>query len=184
MKLLPTLAAAAALLAGVSGSALADWVPYGKVGGWQVSSGEQFEGCVASGDYENGTTLSFYINVSGGLSISVSHEKWNIPEGGYEVQAQVDRTKPGRMSAYGKGTWVMFNLQGSESDFNLLRYGRVLYVTVGAQSYEYNLVRSEAMLKALGQCAASRATSANPFSGAGSNPPASTETPSNPFRRL
>jgi hypothetical protein len=188
MKSLLPLAAAAALFLGVVGSARAsDMEPYGTVGHWQINGNDKV--CRAHSDFQNGTTLTFYINVSGGLSISIRNPKWDIPEGKYEVSAQVDRTNPGRMTAAGYGTVVFFGLVGSESDFNLLSYGRMLYVTVGAQVYQYELYRSEAMLKALGRCAATRTAAANPYAGPQANAPQSPpnpfpETASNPYRRM
>jgi hypothetical protein len=196
MKSLPTLAAAAALFTGFTvfsgfsspaSAAVGEMEPYGTVGHWQINGNEKV--CRAHSDFQNGTTLSFYINVSGGLSIAIKNPKWEIPNGDYEVSAQVDRTTPGRMTATAYGKLVFFGLSGTEADFNLLSYGRVLYVTIGQQVYQYELYRSEAMLKALGRCATTRAASANPFAGSppaavSKTPPASTETPSNPFRRL
>jgi hypothetical protein len=161
------LAAAAALFLGFSAPASAaaddDLVPYTTVGHWQIMSSDNE--CRAHSYYQNGTTLGFYVDVSGHVSIGIGNPKWNIPEGEYAVSAQVDQTKPGHMTARGNRTWIVFGIVGSEGDMNLLSYGRTLYVTLGTQVYQYELIRSEAMLKALVQCAATRMAAANPFSG-------------------
>jgi hypothetical protein len=156
---------APALLAGVSAPASAsagDMVPYATIGHWQLSANDGL--CKAAGEYENGTVLDFSINAWGVAMIGITNPKWRIPEGSYDVAAQVDRASLGTVSAKAKDTWLYFHFALNEPTINLLSYGKSMYVTVGRDRYQYDLVRSEAMLKALGACAGPRIKAANPFS--------------------
>jgi hypothetical protein len=193
MKSLPTLAAAAALFTGFtvfsgfsSPASAGDWASRGTVGPWQMEATDKV--CKARSFHKNGTQLHFAINAKGAAMIGITNPDWKIPEGSYDVVMQVDRAVPATFDATGKDHYVIFAVEFDEPTINLLSYGRTLFVTVGQQSYQYDLTMSEAMLKALGKCAAPMMAAANPFSGsppaATSNTPASTDTPSNPFRRL
>jgi hypothetical protein len=193
MKSLPTLAAAAALFTGFtvfsgfsSPASAGDWASRGTVGPWQMEATDTV--CKARSFHKNGTQLHFAINAKGAAMIGITNPDWKIPEGSYDVVMQVDRAVPATFDATGKDHYVIFAVEFDEPTINLLSYGRTLFVTVGQQSYQYDLTMSEAMLKALGKCAAPMMAAANPFSGsppaATSNTPASTDTPSNPFRRL
>lgn len=186
MKILLPLAVASALSLGFYGEARAETQPIGKVGHWQISADETL--CKARGVYADGTSLDFYMNNQGGMWIGIENPKWAVPEGDYQVTMQVDRAAPTTHNAKGNGNFVMWFAMVEEPIINLLSYGRDLYAQIGAQTYHYQLVRSEAMLRALGQCAAPHIAAANPFSGSSpagrTETPASTETPSNPFRRL
>jgi hypothetical protein len=188
MKSLLPLAAAAALFLGFSAPAAAgDMVRLETVGPWQIYGNETL--CRAQSPFVNGTTLYFYVNAQNGVSIAISNPKWRIPEGSYEVFAQVDRTPPGRMAATAKDGWLIFGIAATENDINLLAYGKTLYVTVGAQTYQYHLAGSAAMLTALAVCADTRPAAADPFGNAlsASTPPSPNpfaETASNPYRRM
>jgi hypothetical protein len=187
MKSLLPLAVAAALSIGFYGEARAgDWTSQGTVGPWQMEATDKV--CKARSFYKNGTQLHFAINAKGAAMIGITNPDWSIPEGSYEVVMQVDRAVPSPITATGKNHYVLFQVEFDEPTINLLSYGRTLFVTVGQQNYQYELYRSEAMLKALAKCAAPMMANANPFSdsppSARTETPASTETPSNPFRRL
>jgi hypothetical protein len=83
----------------------------------------------------------------------------------------------------------MWSIPLDEQSLNLLSHGRALKARIGQTVVSYDLTYSEAVVKALGQCAATSMAAANPFAAsppaaASNSPPASTETPSNPFRRL
>jgi hypothetical protein len=100
------------------------------------------------------------------------------------------RCRGSRLSnASGKGTIVRLQWAMDADEINIMSSGAVFRATVGRNIYEYSLAGSAAMLEAVGRCTGQLAAEANPF---GSAPPvatskiplASTETPSNPFRRL
>jgi hypothetical protein len=188
--LLP-LAAAAALFLGFSAPASAadDYASLGKAGGWNIIANSI--ACLGGRDYANGTTLSFAIRTDGNGRISIWNDNWSIPKGKYPVTLSVDRVRPvtfeGETGDTGKVVSVWWKL--SPDEINLVSYGAVLNVTVGKAEYQYRLVGSEAMLKALVRCAADRMSSANPFADAPSAaaPPATNpfpETASNPYRRM
>jgi hypothetical protein len=181
------LAAAAALSLGFAAPADAgEMVPIATAGPWEIFGNETL--CRAQSDFQNGTTLYFYINAQNGVSIGIFNLRWQIPKGSYEVLAWIDRTNPGRMTATGHGAGVHFGIVGSEGDLNLLAHGRTLYVTIGTQTYQYNLNGSALMLTAMAACAATRPAAANPYDGApqASAPPTNPfpETPSSPYRRM
>lgn len=191
MKSLLPLAAAAALFtgftvfAGFSAPATAgEMTSRGTVGPWEMTGGDK--SCMARKADKNGTHLSFAINAHGEAMIAIENPNWKIPKGKYEVVTQVDRTEAQRVGAEAEDFFLIFGFHLNEPTLNLLSYGRTLSVTVGTQTYQYELTRTEAMLKALGQCAAPFMAAANPFAGSppAARTPASTETPSNPFRRL
>jgi hypothetical protein len=183
-----TLAAAAALFIGLSAPAAADMTSLGAVGPWQIAA--DAEVCQAVAPYKNGTQLYFFINANGALVLGVARPNWAIPAGNYQVSVGVDTTERRSHTAKAADGWIVWEIAASQDNFNLLSYGRTLYVTVGQQSYQYDLTRSEAMLKALGRCASERFVSANPFAGTPAtreqseqaNPFA--ETASNPYRRM
>jgi hypothetical protein len=103
------------------------------------------------------------------------------------VTAQVDRSKLVTFRAAAQDGWVLWQYEQyelNEPTLNLLSFGRTLYVTIGTETYQYDLVRSEAMLKELLRCAIERMPASNPFAAA---PPAANpfaETASNPYRRM
>src|SRR4051812_26544278 len=186
-----TLAAAAALFLGFSAAASAadDYVSLGTAGGWNISANST--GCLGRRDYANSTTLSFAIRTDGKGRISIWNDNWSIPKGKYPVNLSVDRFPPvtfeGETGDTGKVVSVWWKL--SPDEINLVSSGAVLNATVGKAEYQYRLVGSEAMLKALVRCAADRMPSANPFADAPSAaaPPATNpfpETASNPYRRM
>jgi hypothetical protein len=184
-----TLAAAAALFLGLSAPASAgDMAPIGTIGHWQITANETL--CKAHGEYQDGTNLEFAINAKGGLSISIGNNAWAIPEGKYEITMQVDRTAPTDHAARAKANYVVWFASLDEATVNRLSYGNALHVKVGYQAFHYKLARSEAVMKALVQCAAPRMAAANPFAAsppaAASNAPATPfpETASNPYRRM
>jgi len=185
---LSTLAAAAALLVNCSAPVMADsWTPFGTIGHWHLTASDK--SCRARAEYQNGTYLSFALNGFGAAMISIENPGWHIPEGSYEVVTQVDRTAPEKVKATAQGDFLLFQFYFNEPTMNLLSYGRTLSVTVGTQSYQYNLVQSEAVLKALVKCVAPRLEAANPFAGqqSAAPPPAANpfaETTSNPYRRM
>jgi hypothetical protein len=188
MKSLLPLAAAAALFLGVVGPAraAAEWTPLGKIGHWKIQATEKL--CEASGAFRDGNLLEFTIGSSGVAIITVVDPKWRIPEGDYEIVTQVDRAPPQTFTASGKKSWVMWAIPLTEENINLLSYGRTLKVTLGQTVVSYDLALSEAAWKAVAKCAAPKMAASNPFSGtppsASPGTPASTDTPSNPFRRL
>jgi hypothetical protein len=190
MKSLPTLAAAAALFtgffSGFSAPARAEMVPFKTIGHWTLLSDETL--CKARGEYADGTSLVFAINAKGVLVLGIENDAWEIPKGEYQITMQVDRAAPVSHTAKAGPGWVFWGVSLDEPNINLLSYGMMFHATIGYQAFHYRLDRSEAMLKALGQCAAPKIAAANPFSGsppaATSKTPATTETPSNPFRRL
>jgi hypothetical protein len=188
MKSLLPLAAAAAIFCGLSAPAAADdWTSLNKIGHWQIRSSERL--CEASGVFRDGSLLEFTIGSSGVAIITVQDPKWRIPQGDYEIVTQVDRAPAQTFTATGSGTWVMWKIPLTEESINLLSYGRTLRITLGQMVISYDLALSEAAWKAVAKCAAPKMAAANPFSGsppaaASKTPPASTETPSNPFRRL
>ena len=103
----------------------------------------------------------------------------------------VDRVPPvtfrGEAGDTGRVVSVWWKLTPDE--INLVSYGAVLNATVGKAEYQYRLVGSEAMLKALVKCAAERMGVVNPYAGTApqaSAPPANpfAETTSNPYRRM
>jgi hypothetical protein len=189
--LLP-LAAAAALFLGFSAPVHAadEYVSIGKAGGWDVIASSF--ACVGSRAYANGTTLAFMMRTDGAGRISVMNERWSIPQGEeYPVTLSVDRVPPvtfrGEAGDTGRVVSVWWKLTPDE--INLVSYGAVLNATVGKAEYQYRLVGSEAMLKALVKCAAERMGAANPYAGTApqaSAPPANpfAETTSNPYRRM
>ena len=100
-----------------------------------------------------------------------------------------------RLLGLGQNGWIVFGFALDEPTINLLSYGRTLYVTVGTQNFQYDLTRSEAVLKALIACIEPRMASANPFASKTpvAPPPGFTEvvpanpfaeTTSNPYRRM
>jgi hypothetical protein len=184
-----TLAAAAALFLNASTAVHAgDMTRLPSVDHWKMAADDEV--CRAEGSYLNGTFLHFFINAKGGMYLGVSHPEWSIPDGSYNVTAQVDRAPATTFKANASDGWVVWEIVLNEHDLNLLSYGRTLSVTLGRWLYQYELTGTAAMLKALSKCAAARIAAANPNPFAGSPPaaasktPASTETPSNPFRRL
>jgi hypothetical protein len=189
MKFKLPLAAAAALFLGVVGPAAAgDETPLGTIGHWQMTAKDGF--CQARGAYKNGTHLSFVINDKGVAMISIENDNWHIPKGSYPVEVQVDRAGRDTATATADDGWIVFEFALNEPTINLLSYGRTMFVTVGRDRYQYDLVRSELMLKALSSCATGRMASANPFAGTApqaSAPPSTNpfpETASNPYRRM
>jgi hypothetical protein len=193
MKSLPILAASAALfvgfsvVAGFSGAARAEMKPLHTIGHWKITANDNL--CLASGGYQNGTLLSFSINAKGGAMISVKNPGWHIPKGAYEIVTQVDRATPQRVKATAEDQFLVFEFWFNEPTINLLSNGRTMFLTIGTQSFEYDLMQSGAMLKALIACAGPRLASANPFNGTApqaretpENP--FVETPSNPYRRM
>jgi hypothetical protein len=185
---LPTLAAAAALLVNCSAPVMAEEVHVATVGHWEIYADET--ACMARGGYKNGTHLSFMSRSDGTATVGIENSNWKIPKGSYEVVTQIDRTAPQKVKAIAKDDLLIFDFYWNEPTINLLSYGRTLFVTVGAQSFQYELVRSEAMLKALSACVGQRMATANPFVGASKAPPPGfepvpyAETPSNPYRRM
>jgi hypothetical protein len=185
MKSLPTLAAAAFL--GFSAPASAEMVPFKTIGHWTLLSDETL--CKARGEYADGTRLVFAINAKGVLVLGIENDAWEIPKGEYQITMQVDRAAPVSHTAKAGPGWVFWGVSLDEPNINLLSYGMMFHATIGYQAFHYRLDRSEAVLKSLAQCAAPRIAAANPFAGSppastSKTPPASTETPSNPFRRL
>jgi hypothetical protein len=131
------------------------------------------------------------MRTDGAGRISVMNERWSIPQGEYPVTLSVDRVPPvtfrGEAGDTGRVVSVWWKLTPDE--INLVSYGAVLNATVGKAEYQYRLVGSEAMLKALVKCAAERMGAANPYAGTApqaSAPPANpfAETTSNPYRRM
>lgn len=182
---LSTLAAAAALLVNCSAPAMAgDWTLQGAVGPWQMETTDKV--CKARTAYKNGTQLHFAINANGAAIIGITNPDWKIPKGSYDVVMQVDRAVPATVSATAKDHYLLFQVEFDEPTINLLSYGRTLFVTVGQQSYQYDLTMSEAMLKALAKCAAPLMASGNPFAQSAAPPAANpfAETRSNPYRRM
>lgn len=168
------LAAAVALLAGISApawavrSTLPDMTHIATIGHWEISADATL--CNAIGAYQNGTELHFTINAKGGAMIGVVNPNWHIPEGSYEVVTQVDRAPPQTATANAKDDWLVFSFAMNEPTINLLSYGKTMYLTIGRDRYQYDLIRSEAMLKALGACIGPRIKAANPFSDTQTNP--------------
>jgi hypothetical protein len=192
---LSTLAAVAALLAFCLPEARAeDMAPMefiGAVGQWRINANDKL--CQAKALYADDTVLEFVINSRGAAFISIENPKWTIPKGDYEIFWWVDRAPVTTHTAAGRNTWLWWQFPLNEESINLLSYGRTLYVMAGQQSYRYELVRSEAMLKSLLSCAGPRMATGNPFAdpppaATSKTPappvPASAESPSNPFRRL
>lgn len=194
---LSTLAAAAALFtgftvfAGFSAPARADMVPLQTIAHWQISADAEL--CKARGEYQDGTSLIFYLNSKGAASVGIENLKWTaLPRGSYEIVTQVDRTAPITNEGLGGPGWVNWQVPFNEATINLLSYGNMLYVQVGSQNYRYKLDRSEAVWKALAQCIAPRMAVANPFAaGPQASAPAAppdanpfAETHSNPYRRM
>jgi hypothetical protein len=184
MKSLSTLAATAALFICLSAPAQAgDWASQGTIGPWRMAASAS--ACEARAAYKNGTELIFAINARGANMIAIANPNWHIPKGSYEVVVQVDRSTPDKAKADADDDFLVFQFALNEPTINLLSYGRTLFLTVGQQNYQYDLVRSEAMLKALIACAGPRMASGNPFAGtpsAKAPPPGFTEVvPSNPF---
>jgi hypothetical protein len=185
-RLLP-LAAAAALFLGFSSPAAAETKVLQKIGHWTIKAADGF--CDASGLFQDGTLLEFTINAKRALMVSVVNPKWSIPEGRYQVEMQVDRSDLETFEAKANKTSVIWVIPTNEQSFNLLSHGRTLRARIEQTIVSYDLTYSESVVKALGQCAAPMMASANPFAGSppaatSKTPPASTETPSNPFRRL
>jgi hypothetical protein len=183
-----TLAAAAALFIGLSGSAaVADQVKIGTAAGWSIYS--DGVSCAGGREFANGTALSFVVGASGMGAIVISNSKWNIPDGDYSVVASVDRTKPAKFPAKAEGKHVVLIWIISQDEINIVSNGAVFRATVGQVEVAYPLNGSAEMLQAVGRCAVSRLSVSNPFANAA--PPASTtppnpfaETPSNPYRRM
>jgi hypothetical protein len=186
---LSVLAAAAALFLGVAGPASA-WTPLKTIqtiGHWKIEANELL--CQADGKFANGTTLSFAMNAKGAWLVNVLDPRWSINKGDdYKVVMQVDQGPAATFTAWAQDTYVGWEIPETEATFNLLAYGRTLKAQIGSVVVSYDLAHSEAVLKSLARCIGPRMAAANPF--AGSSPsapaetPASTETPSNPFRRL
>jgi hypothetical protein len=184
-----TLAAAAALFLGVCGQARAgdNMAPITTIGHWKLAASSKL--CQASGKYADDTALEFSINDLGAAFISIVNPEWKIPKGDYEIASWIDGAPASTFKATAKDTWLFWQFNLNEANINRLSYGNVLHVQIGYQTFHYKLDRSEGMLKALGKCAAPKMAAANPFNGSppastSKTPPASTETPSNPFRRL
>jgi|SRR4051794_8390420 hypothetical protein len=184
-----TLAAAAALFIDLSAPVWAgdDVVSIGSVGPWQLRTFK--DACIAVAPFKNGTSLEFWLSAKGWTATSINNSDWAIPKGDYEVVMQVDRAAPEVFKGHAEKDWVIWHYDMTEATANLLSYGNTLSVTVGRSRYQYSLDRSEAMLKALGQCVSTRLASANPFSNAAPNasaPPSTPfpETTSNPYRRM
>lgn len=190
MKSLPTLAAAAALFTGFmapASAAASDFTSLGTAGGWSISADHEF--CHALKTFANGSSLNFGLFNDGRARIYIDNENWNIPEGNYPVVVSVDRMAPTTFDAKAKGNVVSLAWKLTADEINIMSSGAVFRATVGRQSYQFNLAGSAEMLKALGQCISTRMAAANPFAGtppaaASKTPPASADTPSNPFRRL
>jgi hypothetical protein len=184
-----TLAAAAALLIGLAGSARATGaeVSLGAAGGWQMRADDEV--CIGTMAFTNGTTLGFAVHVNGRGAIVIENKKWNIPKGDYPVVSSIDRTKPVTFKAKGDGQTVVWPWEIDEDEINLVSNGTVLRATVGRAEYTYRLNGSAEMLRALGRCASARLSIANPFAKAPSadQPPSDNpfpETASNPYRRM
>jgi hypothetical protein len=191
MKSLPTLAAAAALFtgftvfAGLSSPARAEESQeISVVEGWHIFKNKTW--CSGGALFKNDTGMAVNIGVSGSATIVLSSDHWDIPEGKYPVVVAVDRMAPATFQAKGKGTLVTLQWSMDADEINVMSNGAVFRATVGREILEFSLAGSTAMLEAVGRCVGQLA-SANPFAGspaASKTPPASTETPSNPFRRL
>jgi hypothetical protein len=184
-----TLAAAAALLIGLSAPAMAVEITLLQtIGHWKVRTVDKL--CIATGEFKDGTLLEFVINAKGALLVSVDNQNWSIPEGhDYEVVMQVDRAEAKTFRAAANKTYVYWQMPMTEASVNLLSYGRTLRAQIGKVAVTYDLALSEPALKAVFRCAAPHLDAANPFSNA--SPPAQSqpanpfvETPSNPYRRM
>lgn len=189
MKSLPTLAAAAALFLGFSAPASASGEPvkYATVRNWEIYSNGTY--CTANAKYENGSSLQFNFDTEGRANIAIWNSRWKIPKGTYQVVVAVDRTPPKTFRAEADGYYVMMPWELNEEQINIMSNGVVFRATVGRELYEYSLAGSREMMHSLGRCVADLSpSSADPFStsppAARAETPASTDTPSNPFRRL
>lgn len=186
MKLRSTLAAAAALLVNCVAPAMADdRVSLGMVGGWEISKHPSW--CSGTGHFANGTWLGFNIGTTGAATIVIANDRWNIPKGSYPVVVSVDRTQPVTFTGHADGVSVTMPWNATADEVNIMSSGAVFRAKVGAVSYEYGLVQSAAMLRAVIGCVADLATFGNPFANvrpdtASDNPFA--ETASNPYRRM
>lgn len=188
MKSLLSLAAAAALFLSFAAPARAtEWTQMRDVGPWTISATEGL--CQGAAKFRNGTQLGFFFNADGEFWLSLSSPEWRIPNGEYEIASQVDRSERSTHKAKVIDNWIVWQIATTEHNNNLLSFGRVLYLTVGTRQYQYELVRSEAMLKALGECIAPQMASANPFRGGAPAAKAPSDNPfaetrSNPYRRM
>jgi hypothetical protein len=190
MKSLPTLAAAAALFtgftvfSGFSAPAHAEPQEISVVEGWHIFKNKTW--CSGGALFKNDTGLAVNIGVSGAATIVFSNDHWDIPEGKYPVVVAVDRMAPTTFQATGKGTLISLRWSMDADEINIMSNGAVFRATVGRETLEFSLAGSAAMLEAVGRCVGQIAA-ANPFSAphaATDKTPASTDTPSNPFRRL
>jgi hypothetical protein len=180
-----TLAAAAALLAGLTTAQAAepDWTDLGHVEGWNISATSYV--CLGQARYKNGTELGFAIGRNGKAIITISKMGWTIPEGNYPVTVAIDRAKPVAVTGQAEGAVVSVDWEVTEDMVNLISNGAILYATVGQQQFRYDLGGSRQMLQALLSCVRKRVQAANPFAGQTQQP--RRETPaaaSNPFQRL
>jgi len=196
MKSLLPLAAAAVLFtgftvfSGFSSPASASDAPvkYATVRNWVIYNNGAH--CTANAKYEDGSTLQFNIGTNGGANIAIWNPRWNIPKGNYTVVVAIDRAQAETIEAEADGYYVMMPWQVNEARMNLVSNGVVFRAMLGQEIYEYNLAGSREMLGLLSRCVAAISPSAsNPFAATppaatSKTPPASTDTPSNPFRRL
>jgi hypothetical protein len=138
--------------------------------------------CMASAYFQhNETTLAFGIGVNGSAAITITNQKWNIPEGRYEIKGAIDGDNLSSVIGNGDKKTVSWLFVLGENSINALSKGKVFRVIVGNSEYQYGLAGSSMMLSALIQCATQVSSDANPFHG---QPPAApVSTPSNPFKR-
>lgn len=174
MKSLLPIAAAAALFLGFSAPASAKSASLGTAGGWAIST--EAGNCHGTMEYANDTALVFSITSDGRAGISVYNPRWNIPKGQYRAWVGVDRNGPGEFEVRADGDLVFMPWQLRSDQIELVARGAVLHVMVGAQSIDYRLEGSAAMLAAVGRCAGTLMNAANPFSNT-----RSLSSSSNPF---
>lgn len=190
LRRIAPLAAAVALLAGVSAPASATPLSVlGTAGGWRIKGNH--EACVGDRtSSQNGTTLAFAVYASGNAAIVIQNRIWDIPSGTYPVTVSIDRALPStfQTSFYAEERALILNWAISADEVRRISNGSVFYAQVGAANYQYSLSGSAEMLRAVLNCAGMLSRAANPQAGAPSaNPFADTQanpyTPvvSNPF---
>jgi hypothetical protein len=168
LRRLTTLAAAAALLAGISAPASAGgFVHLQTIKHWKISAAEDL--CMARGEYVDGTYLQFAIGTKPMVIVAIEDPRWDIPEGRYDVAAWVDRAEPRTFSAMAGERFVIWDVPLNEEQITVLSRAATLSVRIGKASYKYDLRGSAEVLNALGRCAGERLAAANPFAGTQSN---------------
>lgn len=177
------LLAACAVLAMTGVARGEDVQKVGTVGNWEVFKGDAH--CNVSADYQNGTSLIFFLTAEGDFSLRVWSEKWQIPSGSYSVGFQMDEAPTANLKFFANtsGNSIEAPIKLTEDVYSVIADGKFLKLKIGSEAYRYSLNGSAAALKAVIGCASELVKSGNPFSGTSQQPAEPKEDPSNPFRR-